>query len=188
MTRHLNHRTRKGPRQKWRTGRGLAALIVERWGVDLDVAAEPCNAIVPHFIGPPGVTFPESDDYVCVGSDALVTPWELLGTVAFCNGPFALLLPMTRAAVRAKNEGMRTIILGPDNGDPEWALLAADEGATFYRFRGRPKYEPHDGSLNDSSGPGFPSTLMVFEPNAPRRVQGTAVPTFWLDPTSLAVL
>lgn len=183
----------------WRTGLALGGLIVRTWNVDVDVAALPENSVCERFIAPPPM-MPDDDGVmqpvilknvpgrICVARDALTTPWAPHGKSAYCNSPFAKLLQFMKQAVAAKNEGMHVVVLGPDNGDTEWAKLAADEGATFYRFFGRPAFVPHDSTIDDSSGAGFPTALHVFKPYAPRRKVGDPVPTYWLDPTTFRML
>lgn len=189
MTREINagERDPTSARQEWRTPRALAARIVERWAIDLDVMADADNRVVPRFIGMHGADDPDVSRRP-VAIDALQHPWHEHGRSIFVNPPFALIAPVTARALHAAFGGATIVMLAPDNGDTRWYAAWVDAGAVVLRFRGRVAYEPSGGVIAAAGRAAFPSALYVLTPAAePRRV-GAPVPTWCIDPSTLDVL
>lgn len=206
MTREINAGERKGARQEWRTARDVARRLAVKFGIDLDAMALAHNAIVPRFIGPPVVITSRRPRRLqpaarwvfawegqrlhgreCVGVDAWALRWARLGKSVFCNPPFAHLKRAAFKAIETSQDGADVTFLAPDNGDTAWYAALVDAGATVFRFRGRLHYEGADGVLDRGSA-GFPSALYRLPALCAPRRPGAPVPTFAMDPDTLAVL
>jgi hypothetical protein len=185
MTRDIVNSDEKVARQQWRTHPALAAWIVEKFNIDLDVMAHDGNAIVPRFIGDPMMSCDRA-----VAVDAFAHRWAHFGRRIFLNPPFRCLKRpiLVDRMLEAKGDGSTVVMLAPDNGDTRWFARLVDAGAAVHRFRGRPRYLPAGAAIDDKSGASFPSALLVLHPHHGPRGNGYCIPTWIIDAKTFEAL
>lgn len=192
MTREIVGKTHKAERQKWRTDPALAARVVQVFGIDLDAMATRHDTIVPRFIcdpADPASTWPINEAVAIDALDPLVR-WQDHGRAIFVNPPFEMLSRgrLIEQIGSAVEGGALVVMLAPDNGDTRWYSRLVDWGAHVWRFRGRPRYVPAIEQIEDRAGAAFPSALYVLRPPLWARSRGASIPTFAVDPKTLAFL
>jgi len=140
-----NHNAER--RQNWRT----PPWIIQGLGpFDLDVAADPDNAVAPRF-------YTEADD-------GLSQPWD--AERVWCNPPFAKPFPWLRAAwlgVCARRF-RRAYVLLPAGVGTGWFAYAADVSSVFF-FEKRVRFCLPDGTEGPSPPTGHILCRFGPEPN-----------------------
>ena len=123
------------------TPEDLLVAIVKRFGhIDLDLAANASNAVVPRHLGPGGLI----DDALSVASWAKFNSWGL----AFLNPPFANVAPWVERAARSRQLGMRVAVLVQASVCTDWFLQHVQPHAYTFALTPRPwKREVRDVAL-----------------------------------------
>lgn len=136
-------KTSGGP-GNWRTPLVLREQFRKEYKIDLDVAAEEHNALVPRYL-----------------KDAFAEPWTTESRW-FLNPPYRDILPwVNRAIDQAANHGNQGIMLVPASTDTRWFNDAINSGhCRFWLFRGRIRFEPPEGVTESS--PAIGNTLIEF--------------------------
>lgn len=127
----------------WGTPRDLAARMVAKYGITLDVCASPENAVVPK--------------YFTYNQDGLAQFWDK--EVCWMNPPYGKELPLwIDKAVRSARNGATVVCLVPARTDTKWWRQLVDAGAEIQFLPGRLKFM---GAENPAP---FPSAIVVLRP------------------------
>lgn len=139
--------TQRELRNAWRTPPDLAKVLCDMFGIELDVACHPHNAV--------------RDSYISEDMDALA-PDRVWHKPWWCNPPFSSIDPWVHKALNTNMDGL---MLTPARMGSAWMYLIASlqhrKHVDIYFFRPRVAYEPADPCIQVSS-PAFDSMLLHF--------------------------
>lgn len=125
-------RTPEADKDRWRTPQWLFKFLSELYGgFDVDLAAEPTNALCK--------------EYIDLGMNSLATSWAAFGTKGFCNPPWSNPEPFVERAIYYAKSGFTSVLVLPTHRNQIWAGKCA-VATEILDFRGRINFDKPDGS------------------------------------------
>lgn len=132
------------PRQQGRTPHAIASFWCEWCDLQIDLAADEFNAVLPCFMTREG--------------NALAWDWAPLR--CWLNPPFANLMPWVGKCIEEAGKGAKIVMIAPAATDTAWFLRATNH-SFWYLFDGRVRFDPPPGITYTQ--PMFGCALFVFE-------------------------